>query len=191
MRDTSNAVELLTADHQAIAALFEAFGVLRAAGAAEADKAEAAGAICVALSVHAQIEEEIFYPAMRAAAADAAMIDEIEVEHLLAKDLIAQISAMQPDDSLYDARVSVLRKSNDHHVGREEGALFPRARQSGLDLTALGAAMGARKLQLLTEYRLMAGGRPRFDAAGDAIGRRTLAHRGAPHGAPFSAAVAA
>ena len=191
MHKTSNAVELLSADHRAIAALFEAFDVLCAEGTAQADKGAAVSAICVALSVHAQIAEEIFYPAMRAAALDAALIDEIEVEHLLAKDLIAQITGMQPDDALYDARVSVLRETNDQHVGREESALFSQAWRSGLDLAALGAAMGARKLQLLSEYRLMAGGRPRFDAAGDAVGRRTLAHRAAPHGAPVGERVAA
>ena len=183
MRKTSNAVDLLTTDHRAIAALFEAFGVLCAVGAAQADKGEAAGAICVALSVHAQIEEEIFYPALRAAATDAAIIDEVEVVHLLAKDLIAQISAMQPDDALYDARVSVLRKSHDRRGVREAGGLFPWARRSGLDLAGLGAAMSTRKLQLLSEYRVMAGGRPRFDAAGEAVGRRALGHRGAPVGA--------
>ncbi len=187
MQKSSNAVELLTADHRAIAALFAAFDVLSTSGAPQPDKAAAASAICVALSVHAQIEEEIFYPALRAGAIGAAMIDEVEVEHLLAKDLIAQISGMQPNDALYDARVRVLRESNDQHGAREESALFPRARRSGLDLTTLGAAMAARKLQLLTEYRVLAGDRPRFDAAGDAVGRRALAHRGAPVGAGMAA----
>lgn len=169
-----DAVDLLSADQRAIQALFEAFNVLCADRASPADKGRAAGVICVALSVHAQIEEEVFYPALRAAASDAALIDQVEVEHLPAKDLIAQISTMQPGDALYEAR-----------------ALFPYARRAGLDLGALGAAMRARKRQLLAEYRGMAVAHLRFDLAGDPVGRRALAQRGPASGAPSQAQVAA
>lgn len=170
----SDAVELLTADHRAIEALFDRFDALCLRDAAHAEKRQVADAICVALSVHAQIEEEFFYPAMRSASNDAAMIDEVEVEHLMAKDLIAQISSMQPADALYDARLVVLRKTNDHHVRREESALFARARRGAIDLVALGAAMRERKALLLREYTGMSQGHVRFDAAGDLIGRSTL-----------------
>jgi len=186
-----DAVDLLSADQRAIQALFEAFNVLCADGASPADKGRAAGVICVALSVHAQIEEEIFYPALRATASDAALIDPLEVEHLLAKDLIAQISNMQPGDALYEARVLVLGKANEYRVGREERALFPYARRAGLDLGALGAAMRARKQQLLAEYRGMAVAHLRFDSAGDAVGRRALAQRRPAGGAASQAQVAA
>ena len=187
----SDAVELLTADQRAIEALFAAFNVLCGDGASLAEKGRAAGVICVALSVQAQIEEEIFYPAMRASANGAAIIDRLEVEHLLAKDLIAQISTMQPGDALYDARVLVLGKVNQYRVGSEERALFPYARRAGLDLTALGNEMRARKQQLLAEYKGMALARLRFDAAGDPVGRRALARREPACGVSNQARVAA
>ncbi len=190
-QSNSDAVDLLTADQRAIEALFEAFNVLCADGASPADKGRAAGVICMALSVHAQIEEEIFYPAMRALACDAAMIDPLKVEHLLAKDLIAQISTMQPGGTLYDARVLVLGKANQYRVGREEHALFPYARRAGLDLGALGDEMRARKRQLLAEYKGMALAPLRFDSAGDPVGRRALAHREPAGGATGLARVAA
>lgn len=191
MRKTSNALELLNADQQSIAALFASFSMLCAGDATPADKGAVAGAICVAMSVHTQIEEEFFYPALRAAASDAAMIDEVEVEQLLAKDLIAQISSMQAGDALFEARVKVLRKSHERHVIRSESALFPQARISGLDLDGLGAALDARRRQLQSEYQAIEGGRPRFDAAGDAIGRRTLMQGGARPSGALQARVAA
>ena len=95
------------------------------------------------------IEEEIFYPAMRSAAADAEdMLDEALVEHASAKDLIAQIQEMDPEDELYDAKVKVLGEQIAHHVKEEEKEMFPIAKKVGLDLVALADEMLARKEEI-------------------------------------------
>ena len=82
--------------------------------------------ICNELTVHAQIEEEIFYPAVRKAIDDGDLMDEALVEHAGAKELISQLEAMDPEDELYDAKVTVLGEQIDHHVKEEEGEMFPR-----------------------------------------------------------------
>jgi hemerythrin superfamily protein len=103
------------------------------------------------LTVHATIEEEIFYPAARAAEVDADLLDEADVEHASAKDLISQIESMSPDDDLYDAKVSVLGEYIDHHVQEEEGEMFPKCRKSEMDLAALAEALAERKSELMAE----------------------------------------
>jgi hemerythrin superfamily protein len=116
---------------------------------AKAGKKKLAGQICAALLVHATLEEEIFYPAVREASSDTEdMVDEAVVEHASAKDLIAQLQEMDPEDDLYDAKVKVLSEQIEHHVGEEEKEMFPKARKSGLDLAALGQEMAARKDEL-------------------------------------------
>ena len=112
--------------------------------------------ICRWLTVHATIEEELFYPAAREAEVDADLLDEAEVEHASAKELIAQIEAMSPDDDLYDAKVTVLGEYIDHHVKEEEGELFPKCRKSDMDLEGLGEALAARKQELTAEMAEMA-----------------------------------
>ena len=95
------------------------------------------------------VEEEIFYPAVRSAAEDAAdLMDEAEVEHASAKDLIAQIREMDPEDDLYDAKVKVLGEQVAHHVQEEEMQMFPKAKKAGLDLVALADEMLGRKEEL-------------------------------------------
>jgi len=102
------------------------------------------------LTVHATIEEEIFYPAARDAIDDESLLNEAEVEHQSAKDLIAQIQASDPSDPLYDAQVKVLGEYVNHHVEEEEGELFPRVKEADLDLDELGAEMSARQEELLS-----------------------------------------
>jgi len=102
------------------------------------------------LTVHAAIEEEIFYPAVRDALDDSKLLDEAEVEHQAAKDLIEQIQDSDPSDPLYDARVNVLGEYVNHHVQEEEGELFPQVRDAELDLDSLGAEMSARQEELLS-----------------------------------------
>ena len=106
--------------------------------------------------MHATIEEELFYPAAREAEVDADLLDEAEVEHASAKELIAQIEAMSPDEDLYDAKVTVLGEYIDHHVKEEEGELFPKCRKSDMDLEGLGEALAARKQELTAEMAEMA-----------------------------------
>jgi hemerythrin superfamily protein len=143
----TDAIAMLTADHREVKTMFEQYGKL--GDRANASKKKLADQICTALTLHATIEEEIFYPALRAASKDAAdLLDEAEVEHAGAKDLIAQIQDMDPEDDLYDAKVKVLGEQIDHHVGEEEGEMFPKAKKAGLDMAALGSEMAMRKEEL-------------------------------------------
>jgi len=152
--DTSSqtdAITLLTNDHAEVNELFEQYKALAEdAGSIGQDKQSLAEEICTMLTVHAMIEEEIFYPAARDALDDSKLLDEAEIEHQAAKDLIAQIEDADPDDALYDARVNVLGEYVNHHVQEEEGELFPQIREAGLDLEALGAEMSARQEELLS-----------------------------------------
>jgi hemerythrin superfamily protein len=145
--DPGDAIALLTADHEKVSGLFEEYERLGAR--ATASKKKIATQICLELTKHATAEEEIFYPAVRAASKDAEdLVDEASVEHASAKDLIAQILGMEPGDALYDAKVKVLSEYIKHHVGEEEGEMFPKARQLGLDLAALGQAIEQRKAEV-------------------------------------------
>ena len=113
------ATELLAADHREVHGLFRQYRKVADADAAAAERRPLAEEICTLLTVHAAIEEEIFYPAARAAGVDADVLDEAEVEHAAAKDLIAQIRDMDAADDLYDAKVKVLGEYVDHHVAEE------------------------------------------------------------------------
>ncbi|WLI90879.1 hemerythrin domain-containing protein [Massilia sp. R2A-15] len=147
MNKPTDAIAMLTADHKEVKTMFEEYDGL--GDRANASKKKLADKICTALTLHATIEEEIFYPALRAASKEAAdLLDEALVEHAGAKDLIAQIQEMDPEDELYDAKVKVLGEQIDHHVGEEEGEMFPKAKKAKLDLAALGAEMAARKDEL-------------------------------------------
>lgn len=148
MASTKNdAIALLTADHKKVKDLFEQFEGL--SDRSKVNKKKIADQICMELTVHAQVEEEIFYPAVRKPIKDDDLMDEAVVEHASAKDLIAQISEMDPGDDLYDAKVKVLSEQIDHHVEEEEGEMFPKVRKSGVDLDALGQQMAARKEELM------------------------------------------
>jgi hemerythrin superfamily protein len=147
MTKPTDAIAMLTAEHREVKALFEQYEGL--GERAMASKKKIADQICNALTLHAAIEEEIFYPALRAASKDAAdLLDEALVEHAGAKDLIAQLQEMDPEDDLYDAKVKVLGEQIDHHVGEEEGEMFPKAKKANLDLAALGNEMAMRKDEL-------------------------------------------
>ena len=131
--------------------LFKQYDKLAEQDAGGDERQALAERICTMLTAHATIEEEIFYPAARDAGVEADLLDEAEVEHASAKDLIAQIGSMSPDDELYDAKVKVLGEYVDHHVQEEEGELFPQCRDSDMDLAALGGELAARKEQLVAE----------------------------------------
>jgi len=148
---TTDATRLLAADHGEVHALFEDYRKLADGGAPGDERRPLAEEICTLLTVHAALEEEIFYPAARAAEVDARVLDEAEVEHASAKELIAQIREMQPDEPLYDAKVKVLGEYIDHHVGEEEDELFPKCRDSAMDLNDLGIRIAARKDELMGE----------------------------------------
>ena len=149
----NDAVDLLDADHIAVKKLFTAYKKLSEGDASAEEKRELADQICQELTVHTQIEEEIFYPQVRAAINDDALLHEAEVEHSTAKDLIAQISGMDPEDDLYDARVTVLGEYIDHHVKEEREEMFPKARKTNLDLVAMAEELSQRKLELMEEFK--------------------------------------
>lgn len=142
--DKIDAIELLTQDHRNVKDLFEQYESL--SDRAFASKKKLAQKICLELTKHATAEEEIFYPAVRRASKEIEdVIDEATVEHASAKELIAQIFAMEPSDDLYDAKVKVLSEQINHHVQEEEGEMFPKARDANLDLASLGEEIAARK----------------------------------------------
>jgi hemerythrin superfamily protein len=145
--DPKDAIDMLVADHKRVAKLFTDFKQLTDEN--QDDKKSALVAkICQELTLHTQLEEELFYPAVREAIDDEDQVDEAIVEHAGAKELIAQLESADPEDDFYDAKVTVLGEQIDHHVEEEEGSMFPKARQSGLDTLKLGAVMSSRKTEL-------------------------------------------
>jgi hemerythrin superfamily protein len=143
-----DAIALLTADHKKVKALFSDFDDIKEEGS-DQEKSAIVDQICDELTIHAEIEEEIFYPAVRKAIEDSDLMDEALVEHAGAKDLIAQLKDASPDDDLYDAKVTVLGEQIDHHVKEEEGEMFPKAKKAKVDTEALGALMLKRKMELM------------------------------------------
>jgi hemerythrin superfamily protein len=142
-----DAIALLKADHRQVEEWFEQFESSRS----DAKKSDLAQKICEALTVHTKIEEEIFYPAFYEATEDKDIHHEAEVEHEGAKRLIEQIKSAGPDDDYFDARMSVLSEMVQHHVREEEkrDGMFGKARQSDMDLKALGEQLATRKAQLM------------------------------------------
>jgi hemerythrin superfamily protein len=139
----ADALQMLKDDHRRVEALFERFERARSG-----QKEGLANTICEELKVHAKLEEEIFYPAVRDAIPDEDLMNEAEVEHASAKDLIRQIEAASPSDRNFDALVKVLGEYIKHHVKEEEGEMFKQVRRADLDLGALGTEMQERKRAL-------------------------------------------
>jgi hemerythrin superfamily protein len=141
-----DAISLLKADHRQVEAWFAEFEGARGAS----KKQQLASRICEALTIHTTIEEEIFYPAFLEATEDKDIHHEAVVEHDGAKQLIAQIEGMAPEDDYFDAKVTVLSEMIKHHVKEEEkpGGMFAEAKKSEMDLMALGAQLLARKREL-------------------------------------------
>ena len=109
--------------------------------------------ICLELTVHTTLEEEIFYPAVKAALKDHELVPEANVEHASVKDLIAQVEGVEPDGEVYDARVKVMGEFVKHHVKEEQNEMFPKAKKTKLDMLELGAQMAARKAELMAAAR--------------------------------------
>ncbi len=141
------ATALLKADHKVVSMLFEQYESAKSS----IKKKAIVSQICTELTVHAQIEEEIFYPQVKEALKDKELIPEATVEHATLKELIAQIEDGEPDDEMYDAKVKVLSEYVKHHVKEEQNEIFPKAKASKLDLYALGEQLLQRKEELLTK----------------------------------------
>jgi hypothetical protein len=152
MADTKqDAIALLKADHRTVEELFEQYE----GATGDGKKQKIAMQICLELTVHAQIEEEIFYPACEGKIEED-LLKEAYVEHDGAKVLIAEIEAGGPDDEYYDAKVKVLSEQIEHHVEEEEmrmEGMFAQARKAGLDMDALGDQLRARKEELVATYK--------------------------------------
>jgi len=145
-----DAFALLSSDHRRVKALFKEFESLKDEGDDD-QKATLVETICNELTVHAQIEEEIFYPALREAIDAEDLMDEADVEHASAKQLIAQLEQLEVGGDHYDALVTVLGEYVDHHVKEEEGEMFSQARKADIDSAALGEELAVRKAELKEE----------------------------------------
>ena len=148
-----DAIAALTADHRKVKALFKEFERAKESEGRKdpARKSELVSQICNELKIHAEIEEEIFYPAVRKKIDDSDLMDEALVEHAGAKDLIAQLEDMDVHDKLYDAKVTVLGEQIEHHVKEEESEMFPKARKAKVDTERLGIQMESRRAELKQE----------------------------------------
>lgn len=147
-----DACDLLDADHKAVKKMFTEYEELTEAKGNNREKKRAlAETICNELMIHAQIEEEIFYPAIRKPVKDDLMMNEAEVEHTSAKELIAQIQGMDVSDPMFDAKVTVLGEYIDHHVKEERNEMFPKARATKVDLVKLRDQLQMRKEELMAE----------------------------------------
>ncbi|GAA4341417.1 hemerythrin domain-containing protein [Pigmentiphaga soli] len=143
--DQRLAIGMLLDDHRSAKKHFKAFEQ----ASSDDEKGQIAREVCMELTAHTQLEEELFYPFLRDVPGLEDMLDEAVVEHASAKDLIAQIQAMQPGDDLFDAKVTVLGEYINHHVGEEEGELFPKVIAKKVDMRELGERMKARKEELM------------------------------------------
>lgn len=140
-----DAIALLKADHKAVDSLFSEFTPARSVNR----KKLLVEKICKELSIHAQVEEEIFYPAVKAALKDKKLIPEAIVEQATMAHLISQVKGIEPDGEGYDAKVMVLCEYVKHHVKEEHTEMFPKAKKTNLDMKDLGAKLQARKAELL------------------------------------------
>ena len=148
---SEDAIELLTRDHKAVKQLFKQFDKIKDEEGAEDERAEIANQICMELTIHAQIEEEVFYPACREAIKEVDLLEEAKVEHDSAKELISQIESMQPDDELFNAKVTVLGEYVNHHIEEEESEMFPQCKKAKMDLELLGQELMELKEELQAE----------------------------------------
>ena len=150
----TDAIQLLKEDHAAVKELFAEFKRFQEEKTEGVDelKQDLMDEVCKMLTIHTQIEEEIFYPAVRQALPDEEdLMNEAEVEHSGAKDLIEQIQAGSASDPMTCARFLVLSEQIDHHVEEEHEDMFPKVQESSLDTQAVGEQMAARKEELEAE----------------------------------------
>ena len=139
------ATALLRADHKRVSALFSDY---EKAGT-PAKKKYLVMQICTELTVHAQVEEEIFYPAVKQALSDTELVPEATVEHASLKALIDQVKGAEPEGEMFDAKIKVMSEYVKHHVKEEQNEIFRKARATSLDMRELGARIAARKRELL------------------------------------------
>lgn len=143
-----DATVLLKADHKLVSTLFADYEATNSSS----KKKQLVDQICKELSIHAQVEEEIFYPAVQKALKDHELVPEAIVEHSTLKDLIAAVKGIEPNGDMYDAKIKVMSEYVKHHVKEEESEMFPEAKSTQLDLVKLGTLMSECNIQLSNEY---------------------------------------
>jgi hemerythrin superfamily protein len=141
----TEATALLRADHKLVSGLFGEYEKTKSSP----KKKQIVAQICTELTIHAQVEEEIFYPAVKAALNDHDLVPEATVEHATLKGLIAEVEGVEPDGDMFDAKIKVLSEYVKHHVKEEQNEMFPKAKSTKLDMVELGAKLSARKQALL------------------------------------------
>jgi hemerythrin superfamily protein len=144
---SNDAIVILKQDHAKVKKLFKEYEALSKKNDIEG-KMAIANEICLELTVHAEAEEEVFYSVAKSATHEDDLLNEANVEHDTAKDLIAQIQDMQPDDPMYDAKVKVLGEYINHHVKEEETEMFPKVRKAKLDLQDLGKQLKSKENEI-------------------------------------------
>jgi hemerythrin superfamily protein len=149
-----DALEMLKEDHQKVTRMFDQFEKMKEDEDDDAKQLLVETA-CAELTVHTQIEEEIFYPALREVLDETDLLDEAEVEHASAKQLITELNAMQPGDDLYEAKFTVLGEYVKHHIQEEEKEIFPKVKKAKMDLEALGEELRERKMELRDELGIV------------------------------------
>jgi hemerythrin-like domain-containing protein len=149
--NVSDVLDKLREDHSKILHLFAEFRNIRS-HADDETRRTLVEIVCTELVIHAQVEEELLYPALRDAFEDSSMVDEAGVEHLVARHLIGELESMHPDDELYDAKFTVLGEYVRHHIEEEQNKLFPKIKSSGIDLKALGREILQRREELRHEF---------------------------------------
>ena len=170
-----DAIALLKQDHRTVSALFDEFEK-----ADEDEQSAIAQRVCQLLTVHATIEEELLYPAAKEALAedeDDDLVNEAEVEHGSAKELIAKIEAMSSGDEHFEATVKVLGEYIKHHVKEEEGELFPKLKKTELDLKEMGSQLSERKFALMEQMGIEAEEEPAQPRKRSASGKATRSAR--------------
>jgi hemerythrin superfamily protein len=147
---SDDAISMLKRDHREVDAMFMAFEKAKTSR----EKQTIAKRFCQALSVHAAIEEQIFYPAASRALDDDFIVNEARVEHMHLKKLVSEIEAMSPSEEMFEAKCHVLKEYVRHHVKEEEHEMFPRLRASDMDMDAIGEKMMLRREQLMKQKRM-------------------------------------
>lgn len=151
-KNNSDALALLKEDHQAVQKIFKEFEKIQEKGSSE-EKLNLVLQACAELKVHAEVEEKIFYPAVREAIDEELMMDEAEIEHKSAKDFIFQLESMKSDDPKFDAVFTVLSEYIVHHIEEEETEMFPKAKKAKLNFVELGERMQEMKEKLNSSYK--------------------------------------
>jgi hemerythrin-like domain-containing protein len=144
-------LDTLAQDHNKIIQLFDEFRRIRE-HADDETRRTLVEVTCTELVIHAQVEEEFLYPALRYTFDDSLLIDEAHVEHVVAKQLISELESMHPADDMYDAKFIVLGEYVRHHIEEEQNKLFPKIRQAGIDLEDLGHDILQRRAGLRSEF---------------------------------------